>query len=123
MDSNPTNAFSETFSDAASDATHTNGNPPMDLRQQLTTSQDEAAWEWLEPHAKRDAIIWVSDEIDLVDVGMAIATDDAKKVQHWIAEQVISKPNADQLSQWNSDNTIRFKSLIVAPFVLIKSMG
>lgn len=97
--------------------------PPTDLRQQLTTSQDEAAWEWLEPHAKRDAIIWVSDEIELVDVGMAIATDNTLQVQRWIDEQVICKPSADQLGQWNDDSSIRFNSLIIAPFVLIKSLS
>lgn len=106
---------------ASAPATDSN-NPPMDLRQQLTSAQDEAAWEWLEPHAKRDAIIWVSDEINLVDVGVAIASDDTIQVQRWIDEQVISKPTAQQLSQWNRDASIRFQSLIVAPFVLIKTL-
>ena len=97
--------------------------PPMDLRQQLTAAQDEAAWEWLEPHAKRDAIIWVSEEIELVDVGLAIASDNTTQVQRWIDEQVIAKPTAEQLGDWNKDNAIRFNSLIVAPFVLIKTLG
>ncbi|MEM9770964.1 MAG: DUF2288 domain-containing protein [Cyanobacteria bacterium P01_D01_bin.73] len=102
-------------------ATDISANPPMDLRQQLTESLDEAAWEWLEPHAKRDAIIWVSEEIGLVDVGLAIASDNATQVQRWIDEQVIRKPNAQQLGQWNKDSSVRFRSLIVAPFVLIKN--
>ncbi|MEM6502515.1 MAG: DUF2288 domain-containing protein [Cyanobacteria bacterium P01_C01_bin.89] len=92
----------------------------MDLREQLTAAQDEAAWEWLEPHAKRDAIIWVSEEIELVDVGVAIASDNTTQVQRWIDEEVIRKPNATQLGQWNEDSSVRFHSLIVAPFVLIK---
>ena len=92
----------------------------MDLREQLTAAQDEAAWEWLEPHAKRDAIIWVAQDIALVDVGMAIASDNTTQVQRWIDEQVIRKPDAEQLGQWNEDSSVRFQSLIVAPFVLIK---
>ncbi|MEM1427769.1 MAG: DUF2288 domain-containing protein [Cyanobacteria bacterium P01_H01_bin.130] len=114
---------SSAFSDLARESANDAAQPPMDLRQQLTAAQDEAAWEWLEPHAKRDAIIWVSDEIDLVDVGMAIASDDTTQVQRWIDEQVISKPTAQQLGDWNEDNAIRFNSLIVAPFVLIKTLG
>ncbi len=44
-----------------------------DLRQELTELLDEATWEWLSPHAERDAIILVDGSLDLVEVGLAIA--------------------------------------------------
>jgi Uncharacterized conserved small protein len=47
-----------------------------DLRAELTASLDEAEWNWLAPHARRDSVIVVEQELDLVDVGLAIANDD-----------------------------------------------
>ena len=92
----------------------------QDLRAELAESIDEAEWNWLIPHAKRDAVVVVATQLDLLDVGVAIATDRVSSVQHWIGEQLICKPSAEQLAQWNSDGTRRFNTLIVQPYVLVQ---
>ena len=76
-------------------------------------------WEWLKPHVKRDAVVVVNSHLDLAEVGVAIATDNTQVVEHWITEQLIVKPNAEQLARWSSDNK-SFTSLIVQPFVLVQ---
>ena len=91
-----------------------------ELRQTLSESLDEAEWNWLIPHADRDAVILVSEALDLVEVGMAIAADQTARVQHWIAEQLIIKPSSAQKSLWNQSRDKRFMALIVQPFVLIQ---
>ncbi len=92
----------------------------QDLRTQLAESVDEAEMEWLKPHIKRDRVVVVHPELDLLDVGVAIASDDVLSVQHWISEQLLCKPSVDQLVDWNSDDTKRFQALIVQPYVLVK---
>jgi hypothetical protein len=92
----------------------------MDLRAELAKSLDEAEWNWLMPHAKRDSVIVVNQELDLVDVGVAIANDNVPSVQRWIAESLIAKPTPDQLATWNNDQTKRFIALIVQPYVLVQ---
>ncbi|MEW6495979.1 MAG: DUF2288 domain-containing protein [Cyanobacteriota bacterium] len=92
----------------------------QDLRTQLAESLDEAEMEWLKPHIKRDRVVVVHPELDLLDVGVALASDDALSVQHWISEQLLCKPSVDQLADWNSDDTKRFQALIVQPYVLVK---
>lgn len=52
-----------------------------DLRTELTENLDEAEWEWLIPHATRDAVILVTDKLELLDVGVAIAGDQVSQVQ------------------------------------------
>jgi hypothetical protein len=94
----------------------------QDLRAELAEMLDEAEWEWLMPHAQRDAVIVVDPNLDLLDVGVAIASDNTLAVQHWISEQQIHKPSAEQLADWGNDRTRRFNALIVQPYVLVQNM-
>ncbi len=91
-----------------------------DLRAELAENLDEAEWEWLIPHVKRDSVLVVAKELNLVEVGIAIASDNLTSVQHWVSEQLIQKPSETQLSNWNSDLQKRFTTLIVQPYVLIQ---
>lgn len=92
----------------------------QDIRTELTENLDEAEWEWLIPHAQRDAIIVVSKGLDLLDVGIAIASDNTASVEHWIDEALITKPSVDQLGEWNNELAKRFNTLIVQPYVLVQ---
>lgn len=90
------------------------------LRAELAEMLDEAEWEWLMPHAQRDAVVMVDPGLDLLDVGVAIASDNVSTVQHWISEQLLYKPSPEQLSDWGNDRTRRFNALIVQPYVLVQ---
>ncbi|BAY13037.1 DUF2288 domain-containing protein [Calothrix sp. NIES-2098] len=93
-----------------------------DLRAELAENLDEAEWEWLIPHVKRDAVIVVTQGLDLLDVGLAIASDNIPQVQLWIDEQLITKPSTEQLGEWNANPQKRFQTLIVQPYVLVQEM-
>ncbi len=90
-----------------------------DLHAELTEMMGPVQWEWLKPHARRDAVVIVNEQLDLPEVGVAIATNNTQSVERWISEQLIAKPNAEQLTLWSSENK-RFNSLIVQPYVLIQ---
>lgn len=92
-----------------------------DLRENLTQSLDEARWDWLQPHLERDVVILVADNLDLVDVGVAIANDDTQVVGRWIDEQLLTKPSQQQRDTWEPE--MRFRALIVQPYVLIQAMA
>ncbi|MCC5635980.1 DUF2288 domain-containing protein [Nostoc sp. CHAB 5844] len=94
-----------------------------DLRAELTEGLDEAEWEWLIPHVQRDAVILVASELNLLDVGEAIANDNTQSVQQWIDEQLITKPSVEQVGEWNSDRQKRFNTLILQPFVLVQEIA
>jgi hypothetical protein len=96
---------------------------PQHLRSELAETLDEAEWNWLAPHARRDSLIIVAPGVDLVDVGIAIANDDVTCVQRLIAEALIQKPSPSQLSNWNQNQTKRFTALIVQPYVLAQEMA
>jgi hypothetical protein len=94
-----------------------------DLRAELTEMLDEAEWEWLMPHVKRDAVVIVTPDLDLIDVGIAIANDNTTAVQRWISEQQIYKPSPAQISVWEQEQSHRFQALIVQPYVLVQDLA
>lgn len=91
------------------------------IQEQLEKDRADIEWEALIPHSQRDSIIFVQEGLNLVEVGVAIAQDETTKVQAWIAEQLIHKPTAQQLSHWNQDLTQLFDAVIVQPYVLISA--
>ncbi len=91
-----------------------------DLREQLAEILDEAVLEWLKPHIQKDAVILVVPELDLLDVGVAIASDDTQKVQHWIGEQLLAKPSPEILNRWNANPDRKFQAIIIQPYILVK---
>jgi hypothetical protein len=93
-----------------------------DLRSELQESIDQAEWSWLSPHADRDAVIIVSANLNLLDVGVAIANDNTSSVQQWITDQLLYKPSLEQKIIWDQNQSKRFNALIVQPYVLIQEM-
>ncbi|NEQ32109.1 MAG: DUF2288 domain-containing protein [Leptolyngbya sp. SIO4C5] len=92
----------------------------QDLKLELAEMVEPAIWSDLIPHAKRDAVIVVTPQMDMVEVGVAIATDNVAAVQRWIGEQVIAKPTPEQLTEWNGNASKRLKALIIQPYVLVQ---
>lgn len=91
-----------------------------DIRERLTQEVDRAQWQWLKPHIARDNVVVVNSGLNLVDVGVAIATDEVTSVQRWIGEQLITKPTLEQLNHWEHTEDQQFEALIVQPYVLVK---
>ncbi len=90
-----------------------------DIRTRLEEQTAPIDWKDLIPHAQKDSLIIVYPPLDLIDAGYAIAQNKADQVQNWISEQLLQKPTAEQLSQWNQNPTQQFPTIIVQPFVLI----
>lgn len=95
-------------------------NKKESLKESLKESMDEAEWNWLIPHSKRDVIIVVSESLDLIDVALAISMDSAKQVESWIQTQLLQKPSEVQIESWNQTPERKFLTVVVQPFVLIQ---
>lgn len=93
-----------------------------DFKTQLTEELAPMDWETLIPHAKRDAIIVVDGALDLVEVGVAIAEDNAALVKNWLSELLLHKPSQEELNDWNAQPEKQFNTLIVQPFVLVSAI-
>lgn len=92
------------------------------LRQELAGMVGPAQWQNLLPHAARDSVVLVNPDLDLVEVGVALATDNVNVVQRWISEALITKPTLEQLQDWEGDRSREFQALIIQPYVLIQDL-
>jgi hypothetical protein len=92
----------------------------QELKDRLNDDLAEINWQDLLPHAKRDVVIVVKKELDILDVGTAIAQDNSIAVSSWIEQQLISKPSSEQLTNWNGEPNKQFLTLIIQPFIVIQ---
>ncbi len=93
-----------------------------DIKTQLSEEIAPMPWSDLIPHAKRDSIIFVNPCLNLLDVGIAVANDNATLVNQWIENGLISKPTSQQLNDWNDNLQQKFNTIIVQPFILISQI-
>ena len=81
-----------------------------------------AEWSLIRVHLKRDAVIVVSNSLDLMTTAKAVAENDVATVQHWLEKQLLAKPTSAQQKEWDQRPSKRFLSIIVQPYVLIQEL-
>lgn len=90
--------------------------------EKLRESLDQAEWSWIKPHLARNAVILVTQSLDLLEVGEEVAKDRAQIVEKWINEGSLSKPTAVQIQTWDLNLHGKFLCLVVSPYVLIQQL-
>jgi hypothetical protein len=91
-----------------------------ELRTHLLDLIDKATWECLEEHAQEGRLLIVAANLELVDVGLALAEDDISIVKEWLDDGWLYKPTDLQISHWHEHKDLEFESLIIQPFVLTR---
>lgn len=76
----------------------------------------------LKSHIERGVVLVVSDALDLLNVGVAVASDNAKAVTGWIEQEHLAHPSPSQVEVWRAENTLQFRVVIVRPYVLVQPM-
>lgn len=88
-----------------------------DQRTKLAAELATAPWTELRPHAERDQLFLVGEGLELLEAGVALANDEAMRVQGWIEAGQLTRPTAAQLEAWEQASPA-FRFLILAPFVV-----
>jgi len=91
-----------------------------DIKEKLSRDVANISWQDLLPHAKRDVLIVIATDLDIIEVSEAIALDKKDLVNNWINQKLIAKPSTEQLSTWNNNPQQQFVTSIVQPFVIIQ---
>jgi len=76
-------------------------------------------WEYLKPHFKSGALIYVDPSLSITKVGKALSTDDTQKIQSWLKTGNLVKPS-ELHARWWQENKESFTALVVSPFVLMQ---
>lgn len=89
-------------------------------REELTHDKMESDWGGLRAHLERGGLIVVDSSLDLVDVALKVAEDDATAIGQWISGGALTKPSVEQIALWDADKQKSFSMLIVSPYILIQ---
>lgn len=93
-----------------------------DIRRQLEKELTTVDWRALRTQLRRDAVILVAPELNLLEVACCVAEDRAAVVAGWIALGQLRKPEVAELAAWERELAKPFRMLIVAPYVLVQQV-
>ncbi|MFT7267594.1 MAG: hypothetical protein ACI9LL_000967 [Porticoccus sp.] len=88
-------------------------------REELNAETAKIYWKEVETFFANGAVIYVSSELDLIDVAMDICLDNKLKVQQWMSDNLVNKVSDQQALEWLSGDTVLW-SLVVKPWVLVQ---
>ncbi len=77
------------------------------------------SWSWLRPHEKRKILFQVAEKLDLIEVAIAVAEDQAGKVKSWLENDDLVQPTLKQIAKWEKSGGL-FSGIIVKPYVFFK---
>jgi len=90
-----------------------------DLRVKINRETARLPWAELQRHFAQGSVIYVSQELDLVDVAVRISHDDRDSIARWIADGKVAKVSDLQAQTWTESDAQLWTS-VVSPFVLVQ---
>jgi hypothetical protein len=90
-----------------------------DLRIKINRETARLPWIELERHFAQGNVIYVSEELDLIDVAVRISHDDKASIAAWMAEGKIAKVSDIQAQTWTESEASLWTS-VVSPFILVQ---
>lgn len=87
-----------------------------ETRAKLRSEIQAVGWSALAPHAKRGALLLADTELDLLDVAVAVADDDAAQIRHWLEATRLMRIDPARGTELLAGR--RFQFVIVQPYVL-----
>ena len=90
-----------------------------DLRIKINRETARLPWSELQRHFAQGTVIYVSEELDLVDVALRISHDDKASIARWMADGKVAKVSDAQAQAWTEADASLWTS-VVSPFVLVQ---
>ena len=94
----------------------------ISIQDSIKRDMAEISWAELKVRCPQDALILVSNDLDLVEVAVAIAEDNTEQVSDWMENGQIKQTSDKEVSHWDQKEPI-FLGAYVTPFVLVQEQG
>lgn len=92
-----------------------------DLRVKLNLETGRMPWTELQRHFARGIVVSVDGKLDLIEVAVAMAEDDAAKMATWTESGAIVRATEEQAIDWNERNA-EFWVVVIAPWVVVQEI-
>ena len=94
-----------------------------DLRAKLDADALIGDWTEFAEQLERGSVFFIHPDLILSEVAYAIAVDETVKVEGWIGGGELARPSAEQIKRWNEFPGLKFRFIIVQPYVLIQELA
>ncbi len=96
-------------------------NPDNDteLHAKINSETARLPWAELQRHFAQGNVIFVSPELDLIDVAVRISHDDKASITRWMSDGKIGKVSDAQALAWTEAQCSLWTS-VVHPFILVQ---
>lgn len=99
-----------------------NQNPQEIYRTKLNLETAQIAWKELQRFFASGSALFVSADLDLVEVAFQMSQDNVAQVQQWAASGQLGKVSDEQALAWfDADTTVW--AVVVSPYVLVQTAG
>ncbi|SFG80847.1 hypothetical protein SAMN05518865_11925 [Duganella sp. CF458] len=90
-----------------------------ELRAKVNRETARIPWSELLKHFAQGNVVWVADELDLVDVAVRIAHDDKTSIAAWMEAGKVARVSDQQCQEWIASDANLWAS-VVSPFILVQ---
>lgn len=90
-----------------------------DLRLKINRETARLPWSELIKHFAAGTVVFVANDLDLVDVAVRISHDDKANIVQWMADGKIAKVSDQQAQAWLEADAGLWAA-VVSPFVLVQ---
>ncbi|CDG82806.1 DUF2288 domain-containing protein [Janthinobacterium agaricidamnosum] len=98
---------------------HTKPENDTELRAKVNSETARLPWSELEKHFAQGNVVFVADELDLVDVAVRISHDDKASIVQWMADGKVMKVSDQQALHWQAADASLW-AVVVSPFILVQ---
>ena len=91
----------------------------IELHAKINRETARLPWSELVKHFASGTVVWIADELDLVDVAVRISHDDKASITQWMAAGQIAKVSDEQARRWTDTGASLWAS-VVSPFILVQ---
>jgi hypothetical protein len=97
----------------------TNPDKDTELHDKINRETARIAWSELLRHFAQGNVIFVSAELDLIDVAVRISHDDKASIASWMGAGLVAKASDLQAQTWTESDAFLWTA-VVHPFVLVQ---
>lgn len=97
----------------------TNPEKDRELHDKINRETGRIKWSELARHFASGSVIYVSEELDLIDVALRVAHDDKDSILKWMTAGTVAKVTDLQAQTWTAADATLWAS-VVSPFVLVQ---
>ena len=90
-------------------------------RAKIVNETAKIPWLELQRFFAAGKVMFVSAELDLVDVAHAFQLDDIEQVKTWTESRQVSPVSDDQAKQWVADDALLW-AVVIKPWVLVQTI-